>query len=475
MKDIFAYQDKKIHMIGIGGTSMSGIADILLNLGFSVTGSDMTQSPVTERLEKQGIPITIGHFPENVHGADVVVYTAAVKEDNPEMVEAKTLGLEMIERSDFLGMLTKAYAETIAISGTHGKTTTTSMIAAIFCEAGKDPSVQVGADLKFLGNQNYRVGKSPFFIVEACEYVRSFLSFFPKTEIVLNIEEDHLDYYKDIEDIKSAFYDFMNIPGKEGTILINADDERCQEVAAGHAAKVLTFAIQNQKADIVAENMQMNDAGGYSFIAVFHDSQAETVEKIAIELKIPGYHHIYNALAAILTAKLYGIANETIQQALSHFTGANRRFEYVGEANGASIYDDYAHHPTEIKATIQAANNIIGKREELTGRKGKLWVAFQPHTYTRTYALLEEFGKAFVGVDEVILLDIYAAREKDTGLISSRILSEKINSVSHNCTYLGSLEEAKDYLIGKLSAGDILLTVGAGTITKLGRMLTDND
>lgn len=458
MKDIYSYKNKKIHMIGIGGTSMSGIADILLNMGFNVTGSDMNKSSVTDRLEAQGIKVVIGHFAENVHGADVVVYTAAVKQDNPEIVEAKRLGIELIERSDFLGTLTKAYSETIAISGTHGKTTTTSMISAIFMEAVKDPTIQVGADLKMLDNQNYRVGKSEYFIVEACEYVRSFLKFFPKTEVVLNIEEDHLDYYKDINEIKSAFNDFLNIPGEDGLIVVNADDKNCLDISSGHKARVLTFGINNKEADIIAENISINEKGGYSFNA----KNTKTGKSLDIHLSVPGYHHIYNALSAILVSEEYGISDTDIQEGLQKFGGANRRFEYVGEKNGAKIYDDYAHHPTEIKATIKAARNIV---------KGELWVVFQPHTYSRTYALFNEFATAFDGVDHLLLLDIYAAREKDTGLVSSKELAEKINDNSHNCKYIGSLEDASKYLAENIKENDIVLTVGAGTVTKVGRMI----
>ena len=460
MRDFSLYKGKKIHMIGIGGTSMSGIADILLHMGFHITGSDMNQGTVTDRLEEQGIKVTIGHFAENVHGADVVVYSAAIKEDNPEIVEAKKLNIELVERSDFLGALTKAYEETIAISGTHGKTTTTSMISSIFIEAGKDPTIQVGADLRLLDNQNYRVGESEYFIVEACEYVRSFLKFFPKTEIVLNIEEDHLDYYKDINDIKSAFNDFLNIPGENGLLILNGDDQNCLDIAVGHKARVLTFGLQNKKANLVAENIALNERGGYSFTA----KNEQTGEKLEISLSVPGYHHIYNALAAVLTAKEYGISDENIQAGLQNFTGANRRFEYVGEKNGAKIYDDYAHHPTEIKATIKAAKNIV---------KGNLWVAFQPHTYSRTHALFHDFVTAFEGVDHVVILDIYAAREKDTGLVRVKDLAEKINEYSHNCIYLGTLEAASKYLSKEIGEGDILLTVGAGTVTKVGRMILE--
>lgn len=450
--------NKKIHMIGIGGVSMSGIADILINIGFAVSGSDMTKSNVTDRLEAQGIDVKIGHFAENVHGADIIVYTAAVKQDNPEIVEAKRLGIELVERSLFLGELTKAYSDTIAISGTHGKTTTTSMITSVFLEAKKDPTVQVGADLKILDDKNYRVGESEIFIVEACEYVRSFLKFFPKVAIVLNIEEDHLDCYKDINDIKDAFNSFLDIPGENGLLVLNNDDEDCIDISKNHVASLITFGIKNKNSTWVAENITLNDDGFYVFDAINTLNNG----RLNITLHVPGYHHIYNALATIAVSKFYGIDDESIINGILNFTGASRRFEYVGMVNGAKIYDDYAHHPTEIKATIEAANNI---------KKNKLWVVFEPHTYTRTYTLFDEFTKTFGGVDNVIITDIYAAREKDTGIVSSKKLAECVNEYSHNCMYLPTLDDAKEYLIENVEKDDIVLTVGAGTITKLGRML----
>lgn len=448
---------KKIHMIGIGGVSMSGIADILLNLGYIVTGSDMNESNVTKRLESQGIKVTIGHFAENVHGADIVVYTAAVKQDNVELIEARNLNIETIERSEFLGWLTKAYEETIAISGTHGKTTTTSMISSIFVEAQKDPTIQVGADLSILNDLNYRVGKSNIFIVEACEYVRSFLKFYPKTAVILNIEEEHLDCYKDLEDIKNTFNEFLNIPPIEGAIILNADDKECMDISSNHKANLITYGIKND-ADWKATNINLNDDGTYSFTAVNQN------EHINIKLSVLGYHNVYNALATIAVSKIYNISNEAIISGLSKFTGAKRRFEYVGTHNGAKIYDDYAHHPTEIEATLESAKNI---------KSNKKWVVFQPHTYSRTYTLFDKFTTAFKDADEVIILDIYAAREKDTGIVSSKQLADEINKYSKNAKYISTLEEAAKYLKENLKENDILLTIGAGTVTKLGRMIVE--
>lgn len=446
-------KNKLIHMIGIGGVSMSGIAEILLSMGFKISGSDLHLSEVTERLEEKGIKIYNGHFPENVINAGVVIYTAAVKSDNPELVKANELCIPTIERADFLGELTKLYTETIAVSGTHGKTTTTSMISLIFMEALKDPTVQVGADLKQLHGTNYRVGNSPYFIVEACEYVESFLRFSPKSAIILNIEEDHLDYYKDINHIQSSFKKFADLVPNDGYVFLNADDERCLEIAKSLNSTVVTFGINNKDATVRAENVQLNSNGHYSFTAIYGESNFK------IDLNVLGIHNVYNALSAIAVALTYKIKIETIQSALFDFTGAHRRFEYVGEFGNAQIYDDYAHHPTEIKATIEAANNLP---------HNKLWVIFQPHTYTRTSTLFNEFASAFLNVDEVILADIYAAREIDTGEVSSEKLAIAINKISNNCSYLGNFKDIETHLKENIKPGDVVLTVGAGDIYKVG-------
>ena len=447
---------KPVHMIGIGGISMSGIAEILLSMGYTVTGSDSHLSEITERLEKNNIKVYNGQRAENVIGAGIVVYTAAIKPDNPELSKARELNIPTIERSEFLGELTKLYSETIAVSGTHGKSTTTSMISLIFMEALKDPTIQVGADLKQLNGTNYRIGNSPYFIVEACEYVESFLKFSPKTAIILNIEEDHLDYYRDINHIKSAFYKFAELVPEDGKIIINADNQNCNEIVEKMKSKVITFGIENEKANWTARNIHLNANGHYFFTAT-SDSLS-----IDITLSVFGMHNVYNALAAVATASLYNIEPFIIQKALADFTGAHRRFEYTGTFNNAQVYDDYAHHPTEIKATIEAAKNLP---------HNKLWIIFQPHTYSRTSTLFDEFANAFKETDEVILADIYAAREIDTGVVSSQKLALAINEISNNCTYLGSFDKIKDYLKENVKENDLVLTVGAGDVYKIGKDL----
>lgn len=451
-------KEKYIHMIGIGGVSMSGIAEILVSMGFKVSGSDSTESDTTNRLKNDGINIFIGQKSENItDDIAMVAYTAAIKNDNPELLEAKKRNIPCIERSELLGELTRLYKSTIAICGTHGKTTTTSMAAFCFIDGNLDPTVQVGADLRKLGNTNYKIGASDYFIIEACEYVRSFLSFSPKSIVLLNIEEDHLDYYKDLNDIKSAFSDFLSYVNSDGVIVYNNDDKNCIDVAKDKNAPKITFGINNNS-DWMAKNIKLEN-GFYTFEATSNN------ESVFIKLNVPGYHNIYNALATIAISRYYNIDLNTIKNSLFDFTGAHRRFEFVGYLNGAKIYDDYAHHPTEIKALIKAAN-------ELT--PNKLWVVFQPHTYTRTYTLFNEFSCCFEEADTLILTSIYAAREKDTGLVSSKALSEAINSKKNNCIYIENFDDIKKYLKENVKPNDIILTVGAGSITKLGYEIREN-
>lgn len=448
-------KNKPIHMIGIGGVSMSGLAEITSSMGYIVTGSDAKISDTVKKLIKNGITVYEGHNAENVVAAQLVVYTAAVKEDNPELIKARLLGIQTLERSEYLGELMKKYKENICICGTHGKTTTTSMLSLVFLNANLDPTIQVGADLKQI-NGNYRVGSSDFFIVESCEYVESFLKFHPKTAILLNIEEDHLDYYKDLEHIKASFRKFLNLVPKDGKIILNADDIDCLEIVKDLECEITTIGINNTSADWIAKDIKLNSNGCYSFIACTKD------ESFEVTLSVLGYHNIYNALCVIATAKTYGIASDAIISALNDFTGASRRFEYKGTLNGANVYDDYAHHPTEILATIKSALSVP---------HNKLWVVFQPHTYTRTYTLFEEFKSTFIDVDELILTDIYAAREKDTGIVSSQQLAIAINEISNNCTYLSSFDKIEKYLNENVKINDIVLTIGAGDITNLSQLL----
>ncbi len=449
---------KNIHMIGIGGVSMSGIAAILTNWGFKVTGSDWAQSEATDKLNSMGIKVTIGHNLEDVKKANVVVYSAAIKQDDPEMVEAKNLNIPTIERADFLGELTRCFKDTICISGTHGKTTTTSMISLCFLEALKDPSIQVGAFLNALDG-NYKVGNSEHFIIEACEYVESFLKFSPKAEIILNIDNDHLDYFKNFENIKKAFIKYTKLLPDDGLLVINGDDKNCLDLPQYTKATILTYGINNKDVNFYAENISFDNDGFPEFDVYKND---EYYEKF--KLSVPGKHNILNALACISLCDYYGIDKKDLQTALRKFTGAHRRFEFKGKLNGASIYDDYGHHPTEIVATSTSVNNK---------KHNKSWVVFQPHTYSRTKNLLDDFANALLNFDNIIVLDIYAAREINTFNISSKDLVDKINSLERKAIYSPTFEECVSYLKDNVKENDIVLTLGAGTVTKIGPMLLE--
>lgn len=450
---------KKIHMIGIGGVSMSGIAAILKNWGFIVSGSDCAESENTLKLKELGIPVTIGNNIEDIKDSDIIVYSAAIKDDNPEMVEAQKLNIPTIERADFLGELTRCYKDTICISGTHGKTTTTSMVSLCFLEALKDPSIQVGAFLKQIDG-NYKVGNSEHFVIEACEYVESFLKFSPKAEIILNIDNDHLDYFKNFENIKNAFIKYVKLLPNDGILVLNGDDSNCLDLSKYTNCKSITYGINNKTVDFYATNITFN-TDGFAKFEVFNNEKNLGI----IELSVPGIHNVSNALAAISLSIMYGINFEDIKSALSKFTGAHRRFEYKGKIdNKASVYDDYGHHPTEIMATINALKNK---------EYNKSWVIFQPHTYSRTKNLLDDFANALINFDNIIVLDIYAAREKNTYGITSEDLVNRIKCIGKDSKYIPDFNDCVKYVKDNIQKDDILITLGAGTVTQIGPMLID--
>ena len=451
-------QYKHIHMIGIGGTSMSGIATILKKWGFYVTGSDANASELVDKLKENNIPVVIGHDLDSLRKADLVVYSAAISPDDIEMQEAKRLNIETMERSTFLGLITKAYHNTISISGTHGKTTTTSMISVCFLEAHKDPSIQVGSILKQIDG-NYRVGNSDYFILESCEYVESFLKFHPKTEIILNIDNDHLDYFKDLDHVKNAFVKFVQLLPNDGLLILNADDANCADLYKNTNAKVVTFGIENEKSNFIARNITF-DNNGFPLFDVYRNN---TFYK-SIKLSVPGMHNVYNALACIATCHEYGIDKEVIKTGLLKYTGAHRRFELVGETNGAYVYDDYGHHPTEIKAVYDAMKKKKYNRS---------WVVFQPHTYSRTKNLLTDFAQVLSGFDNVIITDIYAAREQNTVGVSSQDLVDliNVNRIGKKALYMSDFNEIAKYIRDRVMPNDIVLTIGAGTVTNIGSMI----
>ncbi len=447
---------KNIHMIGIGGISMSGIAEILYTWNFNVTGSDKVKSEITELLKSRGIKVTIGTNLEDVSKADLVVYTAAIKQDDIELQEAHKLNIPTIERADFLGELTRCFKDTIAISGTHGKTTTTSMVSLCFIEALKDPTIQVGAILKQI-NGNYKIGNSEHFIIEACEYVESFLKFSPKAEIILNIDNDHLDYFKNFENIKNAFIKYVKILPDDGLLVVNGDDSNCLDLHMHTNAKFITYGIENKNANYIAKNISF-DNNGFPEFDVYQNNQFYG----KIKLSVPGKHNVLNALACICLSTEYGISYKNIKNALLNFKGAHRRFEFKGKINGASIYDDYGHHPTEIIATAKSLANK---------KFNKSWVIFQPHTYSRTKNLLDDFANALLNFDNIIVLDIYAAREKNIYGISSQDLVNKICTIGRNAKYIPSFNECVSYIKENVQENDVIITLGAGTVTEIGPML----
>ena len=449
---------KHIHMIGIGGVSMSGIAEILKYWGFTVTGSDANYSPIIKRLQKNGIYARVGNDFENLSKSDIVVYSAAIKQDDPEMVKARQLGIPTIERADFLGKITSCFEDTICVSGTHGKTTTTSMISCCFLEADTDPNIQVGAILKEIDG-NYRVGNSDYFILEACEYVESFLKFNPKAEIILNIDNDHLDYFKTFDNIKNAFVKYVNLLPKDGLLVLNADDTDCLDLRKHSAAMTITYGIKNEYANFIAKNISF-DKNGFPTFDVYHNGNFYAT----IKLSVAGIHNVSNSLACIALCDYYKLPKMNIKDALSKFTGASRRLEYKGIFNGASVFDDYAHHPTEIKAT---ANSI--KNKEFNNS----WVVFQPHTYSRTKALLDDFAKALINFDNIIVTDIYAAREENIYNISSQDLVNKIQALGKKAIYISDFNNITNYLKNHVLEDDIVITLGAGTITNLSKYLID--
>lgn len=450
---------RKIHMIGIGGVSMSGIAEILNHFGFSVTGSDTAISEYTESLIQHGIPVTIGHNTDLIAKADLVVYTAAIPADDPELIQAKKLFIPTIERADFLGLLTKAFNDTICISGTHGKTTTTSMISSCFLEGKLDPTIQVGAYFNQI-NGNYRLGNSEYFIIEACEYVESFLKFYPKTEIILNIDNDHLDYFKDMEHINLAFKKYVKLLPANGLLVLNIDDPNCFALSKYTDAKTVTFGIENQKANFVARNITYNKNGYVTFDTYYNNNFYKT-----ISLSVTGHHNVYNALACISVCHMYGLNKEQIKNGLAKFTGAHRRFEFVGKfGNNVEVYDDYAHHPTEIRATAAAAKNKA---------YNKSWVIFQPHTYSRTKNLLEDFAKALTMFDNIIVTDIYAAREKNTFDIHSKDLVNEISKLGRKAYYISDFNEITEFVKKHALNNDLVVTLGAGTVTEISKMLAE--
>lgn len=449
--DFIKDKQKKVHFIGIGGISMSGLAAVLLNNGFKVSGSDSKESKITNSLKEKGAEIYIGHKRENLQNVDLVVYTAAIPSDNPEILEAKENNIHLMDRAEFLGLIMKGHKYNVAVAGTHGKTTSTSMITNITLKGNLDPTILVGGELDIIGG-NYRIGSSDYFVTEACEYKESFLKFYPYVGIILNIDADHLDYYRDLNHIIETFKKFSTLIPEDGYLIGYNGDKNVRGILEEAKCNTLSYGLED--ADVTARNIEFNNKGCATFTV---NKKGEDL--FTVSLNMPGTHNILNALSTICVGLIFNIPFEKIAEGLNECKGAHKRFEYKGEINGITIIDDYAHHPVEIQATLNTAKKIP---------HGKTYCVFQPHTYTRTKTLFDEFTTAFKDSDELILMDIYAAREKDTGLVSSDELGDAIRKTGLKCTNVHSHDEAVAYLKKVAKKDDMILTVGAGDVVIVG-------
>ena len=443
---------KHIYFIGIGGISMSALARILVQKGINVSGSDIKESELTKKLEGEGIEVKYTQVAENITpDIDHVVYTAAISKDNPEFKKAQELNIPLVNRASLLSDIMKGYKYSIGVSGTHGKTSTTSMLSHILIEAKKDPTISVGGMLPLIGG-NLKIGKEEFFLTEACEYTNSFLELSPNVEVILNIEADHLDFFKDLDDIRKSFKKFIAKLDDNGILIINEKISNKEELLDGFSGKVYSFGLG--KGYVNAKNINYDFEGKAEF-----DLYVEDKFTGKIKLSVYGEHNILNALAAIATGMALDISLEDIKRGLEGYGGVHRRFEVKGTVKGLTVIDDYAHHPGEIEATIEAAKKLKYKR---------LCVVFQPHTYSRTKALLEDFARVLSKADLVVLADIYAAREKDTLGVSSKDIETLINKKSQKAYYFPTFDEIESFVLSKLDKGDICITMGAGDIYKLG-------
>ncbi len=445
---------RRIHIVGIGGIGLSAIARVLLARGVQVSGSDQTASPITDELARLGANISIGQRAENVGNADLVLVTSAAPEDNPEIVQAKRRKFRIVKRYDFFAELT-AGKKTIAVAGTHGKTTTTGMIAAILTNAGLDPDVIVGGIVPELGG-NARAGRGGYFVIEADEYDRAFLGLRPAIAVVTSIEMDHPDIYRDVDDVTRAFREFMRLVPRDGAVVGCGDVERVsaelRELGETRAVRY-GFSADN---DWRASDVVPNARGGSDFVAWRGATRAGE-----FALQIPGRHNVLNALAAIAVADQAGVDLEIARATLENFRGAARRFEIKGEFRGVTVVDDYAHHPTEIRATLAAARVRFPQRS--------IWAVFQPHTFSRTAALLDEFANAFADADHVIVTEIYAARERDSRGVSGAQIVDRMKH--RDARFIAALDAASEFLLAHLNPGDILITLGAGDVNRVGERI----
>lgn len=460
LKNQFNKDINNIYFIGIGGSSMSGLAKMAKDSGFEVSGSDMNESGYTANLAQRDISVNIGQKAENIgEDIDLVVYTAAINETNPEMVKADQLGIPKLERSKFLGLISDYFNLTIGVAGTHGKTTTSSLISLILHEADFEPSFSIGGSLDEIGG-NAKIDSKEYFVVESCEFRDSFLETNHDIGIITNIEEDHLDYFKGgLEQIKESFHKFAEIIPENGLLVAWGDEDEVHEVCTGLKCPVVYYGIDSDN-DWIVKDITYNSTGEPTFI-LFNGDQ----EYGSFKLKVPGEHNVLNATAAIIVADYLGISKETIQKSFDKFTGAHRRFEFRGEVNGINVYEDYAHHPTELKVVIESA---------LNHDHNKLWVVFQPHTYSRTRYLLDEFIDAFEKADKVILNDIYSDREDNLWDIYSEDIAKKVKEKYNKPTVvLSEFDDIVKFLTDNLEEDDLVLVAGSQTINKVAFKLVD--
>lgn len=441
-----------IHFIGIGGISMSGLAALMLSKGYRISGSDTKPSAITEHLKALGITVYEGHRPEQIENADLVVYTDAIQMDNPEFRAAIARKVDVVDRASFLGAVMRNFGISVAVSGTHGKTTTTSMIATAIKDEPFSPTIMVGGNLGEL-HGNVRIGEGDFFLTEACEYRANVLKYFPSTAIILNIDEDHLDFFDNIDHIMDTFRGYAKNLGEGDILIVNSDDPRADSMRHATKARVVSVSI-DRDADYRAKNVEIDKDGLASYDLYVG---GERIDRIA--LQVMGLHNITNSLAAIAACAENGIDLRRAAKGVARYHGVGRRLEYKGETNGVRVIDDYAHHPTEIASTLQAIRPTV---------KNRLLCVFQPHTYTRTKLLLDNFSKSFTPADITIIADIYAAREKDYGDIHSKTLVEAIRANNDHAVYIGEHDEILAYLLERAKPGDVVLTMGAGDIYLVG-------
>lgn len=458
--NIDAHEIKTIHFIGIGGVSMSGIANLLLDKGYTITGSDRERNHFVRKLEEKGATITIGQKKENIQTPDLIIYTDAILPENEELIEALASGIPCITRGVMLGALMKNYAKSIAVSGTHGKSTTTSMIADILLDAESDPTILLGGELDAIGG-NFMIGNSDYFLTEACEYKGNLLYYFPSIAIVLNCELDHVDYFKTQEIFTSYFERYMANLTEDALAILNADDSETEKLIPHSKARIVTFGINNENADYNAKDLRLNDQMGFTFTVV---KKGEA--PFDIDLAVLGEHNVYDALAALIATHESGVSIAHIQKALHAYQNLHRRQEVIGKKKGATVMTDYGHHPTEIQTTLKA----LRYREE-----ERVIAVFQPHTYSRTKMLLDEFADSFNDADLTIITDIYAARENFDPTIHAKDLVEKMTEKGVPALYISTFEEAKEWLLQEMKEGDLVLTTGCGNPDVLARMLVLDD